>query len=235
MTITPAPQYLVESLTAALKYCEDNGVPVPLELQLRAKVAGVYKAGGDLAGINKPYHDAITESLITYFEGGSVTAPRNKFRQGTTDAFYDAFYLGWSDGGGTPPPSAEALEWLTARINQEYGHIDMLIQNAKELRKDSEFDYFSFVNQRADGYTQSNIAVYNAGVMFAKAKKMLTWHLGETEEHCDTCSDLNGQRHRAEWYLSRNYIPQQPGAAMDCGGWRCQCFLTDDKGEAVTI
>jgi recombination protein RecA len=34
------------------------------------------KAGGDLAGINKPYPDAITEALVTYFEGGSVTAPR---------------------------------------------------------------------------------------------------------------------------------------------------------------
>lgn len=34
MTITP----LVESLTAALKYCEDNGVPVPLELRLRTYV-----------------------------------------------------------------------------------------------------------------------------------------------------------------------------------------------------
>lgn len=222
-------------LTAAFQYCDANGIPVPLDLQLRARRVGAIKAQADMGGINRTYHDAITGALVRYFEGGIVTGPRNTFRQAATEAFYDAFYLGWKDGGGAFPIDKKALDWLTTRINEEYGHIDMLFENAKELRKDVEFDFFSWITARADGYTATLMAIYNAGVLMAKGGKMLTWQLGKTKEHCTTCSELNGQTHRASWYVSRNYIPQMPGADMECGGYRCMCKLLDDKGNVVTL
>ncbi len=54
-------------------------------------------------------------------------------------------------------------------------------------------------------------------------------------EHCDTCLGLNNTRHSARWYINRDYIPGKPGAAMDCGGWNCQCYLTNDEGKQFSI
>lgn len=233
MTTTPTPDY-TETITEALRYLDDSGAEVPAELRLRARRL-TQKAAGSLAAINARYRDAITDALVSYFEGGIVTGPRNHFRAAVTDAFYDAFYLGWADGGGGGVPSAEGLQWLTARVNQEYGFIDMLFQQVKDLRKDEEFDFFAFVTARADGYVSSVLGVYNAGVMFGKSGRMLTWQLGNTEKHCDTCLSLRGGRHRASWYISRNYIPRQPGAAMDCHGYNCDCRLVDDNGKEVTL
>lgn len=55
----------------------------------------------------------------------------------------------------------------------------------------------------------------------------------DVEQHCETCASLNGTRHRMSWFVERDYIPQKPGAAMDCGGWRCQCTLVDTEGNQV--
>ena len=60
-----------------------------------------------------------------------------------------------------------------------------------------------------------------------------TWHLGQTEEHCATCANLDGKRHRLKWYTDRNYFPRTPGAAMDCGGYRCDCQVTADDGTVL--
>ena len=71
--------------------------------------------------------------------------------------------------------------------------------------------------------------------MMGKGKQMLTWRLGNTEVHCSTCASLNGKRHRASWFISHDYIPGKPGAAMDCQGYNCDCALVDDEGIEVTI
>lgn len=223
------------SITQAFEYCSMHSIPIPLELHSRARNVGAVKAAGDLAGINMKYHDTITEALTMYFEGGNVTGPRNAFRVAMSEAFYDAFYLGWADGGQEPPIEADALNWLNARISQEGGYIYGLFAQIKDLRKEEGLDYFAFVSERADGYTRTVTAVYNAAKMYAARGKMLIWRLGNTEKHCGTCAELNGNARRASWYLARNYIPRQPGASMLCGGYYCDCRLEDAQGNEVTI
>ena len=71
------------------------------------------------------------------------------------------------------------------------------------------------------------------GKASAKSNQPLTWRLGKTEEHCDTCAKLDGQTHRLKWYTARDYMPKKPGAAMDCGGWNCDCGLFDKDGKRV--
>lgn len=63
---------------------------------------------------------------------------------------------------------------------------------------------------------------------------MCHWEYGDTE-HCVTCLWLNDQHHRLNWFTERNYIPRQNGSeTLDCGGWRCQCQIVNDKtGERV--
>lgn len=185
--------------------------------------------------INATYHDTITEALIAYFEGGKVTAPKNSFMRGTNQAFNDTFDLGYTDNGGELPLEGDVLDWINARIEEEFGHISVLFEQAKELRKDTDTDAFAWITERADTYTNTLKSIYNSAMLFAKKNQMLTWHLGATEQHCSTCGKLDGNSHRASWYISHDYIPRKPGASMDCGGWNCQCSLTDKEGNEVTL
>jgi hypothetical protein len=226
--------HLEQIITNAFEYCSTNSIDIPLDLHNRARRIGAVKVGSDFGVINAEYHDTITIAMTTYFEGGIITGPRNRFRQATTSAFYDMFYLGFADSGGGVPDT-DAIAWLDARVSQEFGYIDALMEQIKLLKKEEDFDFFSWVTARADGYTATLAGIYNAAKMFAEKGKLLTWNLGNTEKHCDTCAQLNGQSHRASWYVSRNYIPRQPGASMLCGGYYCDCSLTDANGNEVTI
>jgi hypothetical protein len=226
---------LVEAIRGALGYLEQEGVAIPLEIQLKAFQFGAIKAEGDLSAVNAYYHDELTQALTTYFEGGSITGPRNQAKRAVADAFLDSFELGYTGSGGELPMEEELLAWLDARINTEWGFVAQLFEQARELRKDEEIDTFAWISEKADGYTRGLQGLFNAGGMFAKKNQVLTWHLGNTEKHCGTCADLNGKSHKATWYLARNYIPRQPGAAMECGGYHCDCSLTDKDGNEVTI
>lgn len=232
---------LAVSVTQAFEYCSTHSIPVPLELHARARNAGALKAVGDLAGIQARYHDAVTEALTTYFEGGTVTGPRNAFRIAMTEAFYDAFYLGWQDGGQQPPIDAEALDWLNARITQEGGFIDGLFAQVKELRNETDFDFFAYVTERADGYTRTVTSVYNQALLYARKNQMLTFDGEDGDENhiCQsingTCVQLKGKRHRASWWIAHDLIPYPGNPNYDCGAWRCRHYLRDDSGARVTL
>lgn len=223
-----------EAVKGALDYLTRSGVDVPADIWQRVLKARVFKAEGGIPVINADYHNRITEALISYLEGsGSVTAPRNAFKRAMVEAFGAAFDLGWHTGGGELPAEPDAQDWLAARVDAEMGYIDQVLQNAKELRAEGG-DYFEWVTSRADGFTASVPSVYNYAKMAAAGNQMLEWRYGDTD-HCDTCASLNGQKHRAKWYIARDYIPRKPGAAMTCGGYRCMCSLLTKDGEEFTL
>lgn len=226
---------LRESLGQAIEYSKAQGIDIPVDLYLRAFKVGAIKAKGSISDSGAEYHNRITEALTTFFEGGSITAPKNQFKRAVVDAFGSVFNQGWTDGGQDLPVDGEALNWFEARVNQEFGNIDLLFEQAKELRKDDSFDFFSWVTARADSYTSTLSAIYNTAKLFASKNKVLFWRLGNTEKHCDTCLKLDGQSHRASWYIARNYIPRMPLASMECKGFNCDCHLEDKEGNEVTI
>lgn len=222
-----------EILRAVVKAVPDVKPHLSIKALLLLHRDGV-KASGDVAEIGAAYHDAITEALISYFEGGSVTGPRNQFKRAMVEAFGSTFDLAWTDAGGEMPPEPEALSWLNARVEEEFANIESLFDDAKELRKVEDFDFFAYATARADGYTRTLSSIYTQGAALVKDNVMVTWHLGATEKHCKTCAKLDGQRHKIKWFIDRGYIPKQPGASMDCGGYNCDCTLTDDKGNEFT-
>lgn len=225
------------AIEKAFVYLNQAGADIPVDLLIAARMKGV-KAGyaeGGVPAITARYNNEIIAALTAFFEGGSVTAPRNRFNAAMVEAFNSAFDTGWIDGGGDFPLDDKARTWLINRVGEESAHIVSLFEQARELRKDAEFDFFAWSTNRADAYSSSVLSVYNAAVMLVKGNGMLTWHLGDTEKHCGTCLSLNGGSHHASWYIDRDYIPRKPGAAMDCGGWNCDCSLTDKAGNVVTI
>jgi len=224
------------ALAASIKYADENGIDIPASLRLRAIMTGAIKAGGDLTAINQRYHDAITRSLLTYFEGsGSVTAPRNAFVLAMIYNLGSAFRLGWSDEAGGTPLDADAVAWLNSRVAAETGYIDMLFQEARELRKEKDFDFFSWVTMKADGYTRTLREMYNAGALRASKDIMVTFVGEDGNESCPECQMLKGQRHRVSWFVRRNFVPPH-GTGLSCHRGRyCQHYLQNDKGEQVTI
>jgi hypothetical protein len=87
----------------------------------------------------------------------------------------------------------------------------------------------------ADNYTHSLDGVYNKAVMYGAGNKMLTFTGSDGEKSCATCQMLQGQRHRASWWLDNEYVPPS-GAGLDCAaGGHCQHQLVDDEGNQVTI
>jgi hypothetical protein len=220
----------VRAVPAVLPYLSDEA-----QLFVQLHTPRAVKASGDLGAINKAYHDAVTKSLIAYFEGGSVAPSRNAFKKAMIQAFGDAFDLGYETGGGELPIDDDSFGWLEARLNQEAGYIDMLFESAKQLRKEPDADYFTWLTAHADNYTSTLSAIYNAGSMSAKRNLSGTWELGSTEKHCKTCLSLSGKSHRMSWYLARNYIPRQPGSNLECGGWNCDCRIVGKDGEEITV
>lgn len=219
----------VQAVPEVLDYLSPSAC---LYVELRTRKA---KGDGDLASINKAYNDRIVKALIDYFEGGGVAPSRNEFKRAMIQAFGDAFDLGYTNGGGELPIDDDSFAWLEARLNQEAGYIDMLFEQAKALRKEEEFDYFSWVTMHTSNYVGTLSAIYNAGSMSAKRNQSGTWELGNTEKHCKTCLSLAGKTHRMSWYLARNYIPRQPGSNLECGGWNCDCKIRGKDGTEITV
>lgn len=86
---------------------------------------------------------------------------------------------------------------------------------------------------RVDTWVDSLRSLGDAGKASILTNIPVTWKLGETEEHCKTCAQLHGNRHRMKWFTGRDYVPRKNGAAMDCKGFKCLCSLVNDKGDQV--
>lgn len=224
MTLLPAPPQIIRTITRA----------VPEVIPLLSEQGRAALKAADIADINAGYHDAISEALISYFDGGSLAGSRNGFKRAATEAFGEAFEAGWLEGGGELPFDGEALSWFNARLEQEFSFIEGLFDEAKELKKDKEFDYFAWATSKADSYTNTLASVYNQAALMVGNNRMVTWQLGATEKHCKDCAKLDGQSHKISWFMDRNYIPHTPGASMECGGYNCDCRLIDKNGDEIT-
>lgn len=223
----------------AFTWCTANGVEIPLDIYLGALQAGAVKADPDLAAIQARYHDRITEALTMFFESGKRTI--NRFKQAAVEALGGAFDLGYKDGGGALPVDPDALTWLNGRIEQEFGFIQQIYVQAKEIKKDPEADWFAWVTERADGYTRTIQDLYSMGKVYAAGNKMLTFdgEDGQPDNICQrnqgTCVKLKGKRHKAKWWISHGLVPYRGNPAYDCGAWECQHYLRDDQGNRVTL
>jgi hypothetical protein len=194
----------------------------------------VFRAAGGFDGIRNTYWAIVYDAVYDYLTSNQpVTSFRNAMKKGMVDAFVQAAELGYEDAGGELPMDSETLAWLGDAQSSELGNIDNLFSRLKQ-----EWDGLDPINEafaRADNYSKTLDAIYTQFKMWGDKNQMLEWVLGATEVHCDTCAELSGQKHKATWYLSHDYIPRKPGASMDCNGYNCDCSLIDKDGNEVTI
>lgn len=137
-----------------------------------------------------------------------------------------AYREAWNDEGGGQFP-----DYLTAAseaaILAQFDFVDQFARDIVDARIDkTPIDgLLARVPLWANRYNEA----YNDAVMLItkEAGGNLEWVLGETEQHCSTCANLNGIVARASEWEALNVKPQNsPNDKIECGGWRCDCTLT---------
>ncbi len=225
------PNTLPAETLRSLRFRSVNNLPTPPALKLAA-----FKAIESMAPINAEYHDAITQALLDFFESkrGTVAAPKGRFKVAVSNAFNDAFDMGWAMGGGEFPVDNDANDWIGARMTAEFGYVDMLFEQAKQLKGSEDFNALAWVNERADAYTRTLKEIFNNGKVRAMKDIIVTFEGDDGAKSCDTCTKLKGSRHKLSWYVKRDFIPPH-GVGLDCSkGGRCMHYLADLKGNQVT-
>jgi hypothetical protein len=198
---------------------------------------------GDYAPIRDEYRTRLYAAILDYLTSDKpITAKRNEAKRAVSDAFNSAADLGYTDGGGELPDQ-DLNTWVGDRQSQEFGHIDALFGQLREMRSDEEFERdeaFEAANRHADGYANTLDWIYNEAKMRGAKNKMLTF--GGTDGHapdfpCPTCKRLKYKvkRRRASWWVKNGFVPRPGNTRFECGCWQCKHFLFDDEGRPFTI
>lgn len=146
-----------------------------------------------------------------------------------------AYVQGLLEGGVTQD---EMDEEDGAAVNTWVGQQIAAARDFAKAVQDSstDKDKHDAILGRLDLWMNALQALGSQGLMSAMRNAMGEWKLGKTEEHCTTCSSLNGKRHRLKWFREKGYIPREPGSeTLECGGWNCDCGIYDVKSGAQLI
>lgn len=163
------------------------------------------------------------------------------FRTGDLSGFLDvfvddiraqltrAFNEGARDVGVDPSEfTADDRHHLEGWIQSEYEHVLNLAQAIQDLHMSGvTLDEFrSAIRWRIELWANRYNEVVNEARIWFGGKTRLIWVLGETEEHCESCSGLAGIVAFAEEWNQSGIRPQMPpNQFLACQGWRCHCHL----------
>lgn len=217
----------------ALAYAASIGGKVSASL---LRDLGAFKSVDDVVS---EFEVALSERVVDVFNAESSVGDLSRSMRTMVRVYGRMAYTeGMREGGVDDPEKeisdedeAEIAKWIAGQLE----HVAGFAQAAGDTRKsDNRRDAQAAVLARFDMWLQSLRDIGSRGKASAMSDRMVTWKLGATEDHCPTCSRLNGSRHRLSWFMARGYRPQENGSeSLACGGWRCECVLIDDKGEVV--
>lgn len=201
------------------------------------KVAGLL---GDIlkaiVGAVREYDVLLNKAVSAALNGRmDKAALRNRHKALIRDIAPQAYYDGMRAGGIDDPeaalePEDEATikQWIAEQLTHVNDFADAVVSSAKNPDLESGIVY------RTALWISSMETLQALGKASALKNMMVTWRLGATEEHCTTCSRLNGKRRRLSWFIKQGYIPRQNASeTLECGGWQCLCGLFDSKGKQV--
>lgn len=205
--------------------------------------AGMFGRGMVSLYLNNLYPDIdfrIKQNTVDHFTRVMWSAIKTLY--GSRDVFsFESDMLGlieqqyrraWNEGlkeAGLDPKTdmTEGMEaTLQDSILNELNYIPRFAQEiVSASRSDSGYEMFrGRVDLWANRYNQ--IAEL-ATRMAADAGQRMIWLLGDTEEHCSTCSALNGLvAFKSEWDTAGLHPQNAPNPSLSCGGWHCDCKLS---------
>jgi hypothetical protein len=191
---------------------------------------------GDYESVRAAYHDATYTIVRDYLESSDrSTVYKSAMGRNVVEAFTPAAELGYENAGGELPLEDDANDWLTDAQSIELGNVELLFDSLKQIRDSGEFDAEKEATDRANGYASTLDGIYNKGTMYGLGNKMLTFEGEDGEKSCKDCQRLQGQRHKASWWIEHDYIPPH-GAGLECApGGHCLHELVDDDGEVWTV
>lgn len=140
---------------------------------------------------------------------------RKAYLDGLNDGGVDTDELDDEDRGEIAELLADQSQYVT-----EFGNT---------LFKGDGITDWEAVNKPNLWWNKSIQPFYQAGLISADKNGLYEWVYGDTE-HCDSCLQLNGQRHRLRDYKRKGLMPQS--GDLDCGGWNCKCKLVKATGKA---
>lgn len=138
-----------------------------------------------------------------------------------------AYEQAWADNNGEGDLPDYLTESVESMILNQYDFVDQFYRDIVDARVDEE--PIEPLLARVPLWANRWEEAYNTAILLITSNEggNLEWQLGETEEHCETCSALNGIVARAsEWEQLGVYPQSAPNEKLECGGWKCDCSLT---------
>lgn len=199
------------------------------------------------------YLSRLTEFVRRLYDGEDT---KNQFLDNLDAIMSRQIFLAhleaWKDNGGDKNNFPDYLQSSADdMILKEYDFADGFANDIIDARLDNApIDPLlaraeMWASRYNDAYNTAQLLIAEQqGEATGKPVKLL-WRLGATEEHCEICSTLDGVIALASVWREANIFPQSgqdgnlPNPALvahrdgqsGCGGWRCDCGLsqTDDE------
>lgn len=175
------------------------------------------------------WYDRAMWSAVRDLYNGNIGSM--EFETQMIDMIQNQMRRAWNEGMrslGLDPETDMLPEWdaqLQDIMLSELDYVSPLAQDILQaVHAGDPVDQF---HSRVDMWTNRYNDVVNQAIqMCSEAGQKLQWQLGATEQHCDTCAQLDGLvAYASEWEEAGIHPQQPPNNMIECGGWRCDCSL----------
>lgn len=207
-----------QALIDAVDYLTKCGREIPIALMVQLVGLGVKTVA---------YFEAtLTRMVRNVYDGDLGGEFVQIMRDLVLGQISQAFETAWTDDGNELPPPEYIRDASQEMVREQWTHIDDFYRAIIDARVDQTGvdALLSRVQLWANRYNEA----YNEGVRLIALNTggKLIWRLGRTEQHCDTCSRLNGiVAYASEWETAGVKPQAAPNPYLTCGGWRCDCSL----------
>ena len=116
---------LRSSIEYSVNWCKANNVPLPMELRVQMKKAGIFDrsfkaANGSYTDTRSAYWSAIYDDVHDYIESTDRnTQYKNDFRQALQEAFAEAADVAWQDAGNDLPIDDDTQSYVDDQTSAE--------------------------------------------------------------------------------------------------------------------
>lgn len=179
------------------------------------------------------YRSQLWQAVQRLYSGGRDAAFMATFIRQIDTQLTEAWNKGAADDGVQPDEmTRDDFVILEAIIDNETQFIQRLADDIAEAVANGieKADFDKRFSARVDLWANRYNETVNRARMQFGQKQRFEWKLGNTEEHCSTCSRLNGiVAFGHEWESAAVHPQIPPNPALECGGWRCDCELKPTK------